>query len=56
MYLKLSIFVYHQSIHTVEGNKWVQKERWDGKEITYVREIIDDVFVAVSLIQLITYY
>lgn len=38
-----------KTIYNLEGDKLVQKERWDGKEATLVREVSGDELVVVSI-------
>ena len=54
-YSKLSFTYYdtiQQVLHTMEGSKWISKERWNygGKEKTakYVREVTNDQITVVS--------
>lgn len=55
-YSKLSFTYYdtiQQVLHTMEGSKWISKERWiyGGKEKTakYVREVANDQITVVSI-------
>lgn len=39
-----------QVVFTMDGNKWVQKEHWDGKEAVYTREVVGDELVVVCIL------
>lgn len=48
----MNVFVFlgiSQSVVTLDGNKLVHVQKWDGKETNFVREIKDGKMVMVSI-------
>lgn len=46
--LLLLLFVCLQSTFTMDGDKFVHTQKWDGKQTTFVREVKDEKMVMVS--------
>lgn len=45
----MSVFLISQSVVTLDGDKLVHVQKWDGKETNFVREIKDGKMVMVSI-------
>lgn len=54
--LKISCVTFDQSIVVMDGDRFVQVQKWNGKETTYAREMKDGKMIAVSIYYFCTVY